>query len=507
MLATDRSRARSLVHALPLLLVALGVGRYAVARASSLVLANHDVAWLLHAGGVWLDGGRIGVDIVDPNPPLVIWLCGLEVLVARALGAAPLLVHAIVSTAIGLLCVWLATRAFARAGVPRVALALWAPLVLVAATAAAGYDFGQRDHWLALLLLPYAGWALVPRQVSLERGLAGVLAALAIALKPHHVLAVLVVELFGMLRARSVRQLVRLETLIAPACALAYVLAISWSSPSYWTDARDALSVYAAYDRPVPLWSTHTRLLLAALVLAAPLGWLRPRTLAPCLLAALSLSGWISVHVQHKNFAYHYVPSEIFASAALALAFLLLVVRLVSWSWMTLVIDLVVTVGCLATLQSLPLAPRDRQARIAQRDYFQLLAGDDTLFVFSASVGRLFPAVSFTTARSISPYGGLWAIAGNYTPEERAAQPFVYRALGEMPPVERRLVERVVGVLVRERPRLLVFDRRPFQQAFGHTSFDFQRYFEVHPDFVALLGSYERLAQDPDFEYYGRRRE
>lgn len=503
----DPPRVLRLAAGLSLFAVVLAVGWGALARARDLFLANHDVAWFLHAGGVWLDGGKIGVDVIDTNPPLVIWLSGLEVELARLLGATPLVVHALVSCALGWLGVALAVRAWLRAGLAREALALWAPVALTAATVVAGYDFGQREHWLALLLLPYAGWALVPREWSRERALAGLLAAVAVALKPHYVLAVGVIELFGLVRARSARQLLRAESVCAAACAPLYLLAIAWSAPSFWTDLRDTLAVYTAYDRVVPLWSAHTGLALAALVLAAPAGLLRPRSAVPGMLAALALVSAVAVRLQHKDFAYHHVPTDFFACAALVLAVALLLARACRRTGVTLALLGAVTAACLGVLHVAPRLPRDLDVRTALLDGIHSFAPGGTLFVFSTAVGATFPTTSFAGARPLSPYSCLWQIAGNYTPKERGARPFPYRTLEEMAPLERRTVERVVALLVRERPPLLVFDRRQFKQSFGRTVFDFRRYFEAHPDFVRLLGSYQSLAQNPCFEYYVRRGE
>ncbi len=505
--AADRPRVLTVAAGLALLAVVLGVGVSALARARDLFLANHDVGWFLHAGGVWLDGGKIGVDVIDTNPPLVIWLSGLEVQLARWLGASPFVVHALVSCAIGLLGVGLAARAFARAGVAREALALWAPLALTAGAAVSGYDFGQREHWLALLLLPYAGWALVPREWSRERALVGLLAALAVALKPHYVLAVAVIELFGLASTGRARQLLRTESLCAAACAPLYLLAIAWSAPSFWSDLGDTLAVYTAYDRVVPLWSVHTLLALLALALAAPVGLLRPRTLAPGLLAALALASAVAVRLQHKDFAYHHIPTDFFACAAFALALARLLARLGRRPGVALALLGAVTVACLGWLYVLPREPRDLDVRSALFAGIERYAPGGTLFVFSTAVGATFPTTSFTGARPLSPYSCLWQIAGNYTPAERGARPFRYRTLEQMAPTERRAVERVVTLLVRERPPLLVFDRRQFKQSFGRTAFDFRPYFEAHPDFVTLLGSYQSLAQNPCFEYYGRRGE
>ncbi|MGH7526003.1 MAG: hypothetical protein ACREMX_04805, partial [Gemmatimonadales bacterium] len=52
-----------------------------------------DTAWLLYAAERWLDGARLYVDLVEVNPPLIIWLNAIPVLVARALAISPLLVY------------------------------------------------------------------------------------------------------------------------------------------------------------------------------------------------------------------------------------------------------------------------------------------------------------------------------------------------------------------------------------------------------------------------------
>src|SRR5690348_9425733 len=45
-----------------------------------------DVAWLLHIANQWLHGRRLYVDIVEVNPPLIVWLSAIPVLVGDAIG-------------------------------------------------------------------------------------------------------------------------------------------------------------------------------------------------------------------------------------------------------------------------------------------------------------------------------------------------------------------------------------------------------------------------------------
>jgi hypothetical protein len=95
--------------------------------------------------------------VVDTNPPLVIWLCGLEVGLARLLGASPFVVHALTSCAVGVIGVALAGRALVRAGVASEVIALWAPPRSPPRLRSRATSSGQREHWIAFPLLPYAG--------------------------------------------------------------------------------------------------------------------------------------------------------------------------------------------------------------------------------------------------------------------------------------------------------------------------------------------------------------
>ena len=41
-----------------------------------------DVAWLLYVAGQWLGGQRLYVDLIEVNPPLIVWISALPAAVA-----------------------------------------------------------------------------------------------------------------------------------------------------------------------------------------------------------------------------------------------------------------------------------------------------------------------------------------------------------------------------------------------------------------------------------------
>jgi hypothetical protein len=48
-----------------------------------------DIAWLLYVARRWLAGRELYVDVVEVNPPLIIWISAIPIRVAGWLGVNP----------------------------------------------------------------------------------------------------------------------------------------------------------------------------------------------------------------------------------------------------------------------------------------------------------------------------------------------------------------------------------------------------------------------------------
>ncbi len=167
---------------------------------------NHDEAWFLHGSGWLLDGAQLGIDLDDINPPLVWWFCVPLVWLARHTGlrvdhVATLFTVMTAALSLGavqrLIKTDVATTPAQRALVPVAAvLVLFLP----------GYDFGQREHWMVLLTLPY----VVARcrrgdGANLSAGTAiaiGCTASLGFCTKPHFLLVPIALEIWLLARTR-----------------------------------------------------------------------------------------------------------------------------------------------------------------------------------------------------------------------------------------------------------------------------------------------------------------
>jgi len=157
-----------------------------------------DIAWLLYVARRWMAGRELYIDVVEVNPPLIIWISAVPLQIARWLSVdtqfvvMPVFVAAVLGSAW-----WTARLLPARGGIfaeplPAFAAIGTALLILPAA------DLGQREHLLVAAFLPY----LVLFTRTLERKpapwmaclVAGVLAGLGCALKPRYAAVFVVLE-------------------------------------------------------------------------------------------------------------------------------------------------------------------------------------------------------------------------------------------------------------------------------------------------------------------------
>jgi hypothetical protein len=163
-----------------------------------------DVAWLLWVARKWLDGRDLYVDLVEVNPPLVIWLYAVPAAISHWLNVAPKLVATLFFAFILLISAWW-TASLLKGRAPLFGrrapvFSIIAILLLILP----GVEFGQREHLLAASVLPYI--ALFVRSLEGEKepllaaAVAGAFAALGCAMKPSYGLALVLVEAIGVLR-------------------------------------------------------------------------------------------------------------------------------------------------------------------------------------------------------------------------------------------------------------------------------------------------------------------
>ena len=280
---------------------------------------NHDVAWYLVAGRQWIEGARLYSDLSEVNPPLAFYL----IRAALHLGD-PLSLEPAASLAAFIAALTIVSLIWSARLVPRDLPRRTAFLIAVAGATTLPFlgHFGQREHLMLLLILPWAIGALFAEKPFDGTGgiLRGIVAGVGICLKPHFLVYPALLAVFDCWAERSLRPLFRPGHLAMGAVGVVYVAGVTLFHREYFSVILpDARLVYGAYALPFAyvianLWPVPVA--LTAVVLA--LGWRRvgPGAARAALLFGAALCAYV---LQGNGFTYHAAPAHALAVVALAL--------------------------------------------------------------------------------------------------------------------------------------------------------------------------------------------
>ena len=319
------------IHAASAIAMAVLVTTLALVLATAMSSPlKDDVAWLLYVARKWLGGQHLYTDLVEVNPPLIVWIYAVPAMLSSWLGLGPKTVSAPFFAAMLLGCAWwTAELLHGRATLFARRLPVFGVIGTVLLLLP-GVEFGQREHLLVAAALPYL--ALLTRELQGEpeppRGaaLAGAIAALGCALKPSYLPAFLVLELVG--RAHGGR-LLRVATLSATATLGLYGFGVLVFCPAFLDNAVPlALALYGGTDTPCWEILRESAVLLGGVASVALLAAMWRSTLPDdqpflrtllILLATFALVASASYIVQGKNWFYHRLPAAFATVLALLL--------------------------------------------------------------------------------------------------------------------------------------------------------------------------------------------
>ncbi|MBG0812035.1 hypothetical protein IY145_22085 [Methylosinus sp. H3A] len=276
-----------------------------------------DVSWFLTFAEKVLDGRAAYVEVSDPNPPAAFLSLMPAVLLARASHLPPeavlaALVFAFAAGSIGF-SFYLLRRGAARSRRTWMLLLDAAIFLLLVAPEIV---FAEREHIALLAVLPLLAALAVedqrappPRWARILAGLGG---GVAVALKPHFVLAIALPALAIAWRERSLRILWREELVSAALAAVGLTGATLIAFPAYPTQALPlALEVYARARDDLGHFLAHTLALVYVALLAGFLVAARGVPLGRATLVALfsSLGFFAAFLLQGKGWMNHAFPA------------------------------------------------------------------------------------------------------------------------------------------------------------------------------------------------------
>lgn len=332
----DKKRTEILIYLWASLLLSLATAWHFLSLPYAI---SGDTAMYLQTGQFLLEGKLPYLDFQDLNPPLIMYLSILPALFAR-LTHLPLAICGIAfTTLVTMYALWLTYRVasfvYNNLSEQITAGEIFAPALLAPCllNALASFDYGQREHYFALFLLPYfllryyrykSATGVLPSPVLAS--LIGLGLGLTLSFKPYFFIPPLALELYWLLRYRRARLLQAPECLSAALPVLVYLAHFAFLPKSvrdlYFHGIAPLLvQGYACFNVVkdvvvylILVWaiaSYFVSLLLAALVV-------RKDMRAPLLL--LISTSLAIVELQQKFWTYHNIPLYLYAAFTIILA-------------------------------------------------------------------------------------------------------------------------------------------------------------------------------------------
>lgn len=482
-----------------------------------------DVSFYLYGTSRILDGARLYVDVVEVNPPMVFLIDMPAVLVARWLQVSDISAYRLFVVAILIISLGLSQSSLrllsGGSGGPSRALVNF--LLVFALFAVPGEAFGQREHVMFALAIPYllsaCSWAAAPRP-SRNAVIIGVLAGVGFALKPYFVVLWGAVEVWLVVK-RPPGRFFKTESLAIGATIVAYVVAVWLVTPEYFRLLQLLGTAYSRYMSVSPLATLAigegSAVCLAALLAFAAfkrVGLGEPLSEGFAIGTASLL---VAAALQRKGWWYHFYPS-VAASLVLMGTLLMraraarpaLITRL--FTYVSAAAGLFVVGSSLSRIVKVIVDPydesvtrypsyRELEALVTQRSPGQ------PVMVWSFNIHSGFPLVPSAGAKWGSRFPSMWLVPALYWNDMLETRATRFRPLEERPEAERFLDSAMVADLQTHPPRLLIVlapSRDTSATAFARL--DLRSYFAMDPRIEGMLRSYRLIGRVGVHDVYER---
>jgi len=342
--------------------------------------------------------------------------------------------------------------------------------------------------WLVLAASRVSG-----RPVSPASALAaGLLTGVGIALKPHFLAVVLMVELFVLIRHRSLRICFRPETVGIVIAGGVYLACVWLFARPYLSEVLPQVAAtYWGFNAPLDAVIKARREIVALAFAALVLARLKGFEPVPTIFALAALGFLVAALMQSKGYSYHFFP---------VLAFALLSLVTLSWrdrvGWIAAVVA-GLSLAFFANVATMFLQHRSLGGAYGERTSCLIgmvqtyVAGDGGFLALSTHPYPGFPVANYA--------GRAWLADTNsriYIPAivhlraETAPDAQMTQVLARAEAAER---QQIAGEMARA-PGLVLVDAQPVRHGIGGEPFDFVGFYLEDPEFQRLWSGYEEVS-------------
>ena len=279
---------------------------------------NHDSSWYLLASGNWISGAHLYTDIMEISPPLIFYLTAPAIFLSELTHVSPTTsFFAYTSLLAGIAVLWSA-RILGQTSLPvrsQVALTLG---VLVGLFVLPVHEFGQREHLMLILAMPYLLHLCTSGEQDAsptlwEKAALGLVAALGLGLKPYFLLIPFCIVVSNVVRTKRFTPIFDAANLAVALSLCVYAVTILVAYPEYLREIvplvlQTYFNVRLSTEAVLSKVENPLTAILAILLLAT--GFWRDRV--GTALAAATLGASASYFIQSKGWNYQIIPFSFF---------------------------------------------------------------------------------------------------------------------------------------------------------------------------------------------------
>lgn len=532
-LAEDRIQANYLKSRFPRMVVAwTAILLLQVLDLLLLTSRNDDQSWYLYAAQRVLSGAQIsGPQLVETNPPLILWFSTLPAFLANLLHLDPYLtLKVIVFVMIGLSVAW-SGRILRIIGVATSQALLYvsAASVLSAEIFLSRFELGQREHFVVILLVPYILSATFKGSSKLhisELCAIGLAAGMAVCFKPQQVLVLIALELFLAVWNRSLRRITSPDLICAILTIFAYIALVRLAAPLFFSTTLPILrATYWAYG-PYSAWlliKAEPQFNILFIVTLAATLLLRRKlhfAIVPSAFLACTVASSIVYYSQHIKYTGNYRAYPQGAFLLLAILWILIdfaAPSLEHWKLRsTFVVGSLIFALALLVLLVLRVSLRKPLSRPANTPFvnavFAQYPPQTPVFIFSGDVSDAFPAVSEDHLVWASRFAHLWmlpAIVQNEAAEAGSPPPGKVLAPADVTRLADLQRAETTEDFERWRPTVVIVKKCSESTpcyGMGNMTFDPLTWFLKSPEFGAEWAHYRLQKSHDNYDVYTRLR-
>lgn len=218
------------------------------------MIPNPDSSWLIYAAGRMVEGQMPYIDFMETNPPLILWISMLPVLLGKIFSLSPFTVFPLLVTLLNIASIWLTAKVMRENNV----LGSKPIFQVVLLYIAFGFFllspavYGQRELLFITLVLPYLIKSLSveqERKSGVTELIIIIMAAIGFALKPFFLLLWGMNELHKAIQERNFLSIFATRNWIIGFVQLLYFASVYYLTPEYLNTIIPAvITTYFAYE-------------------------------------------------------------------------------------------------------------------------------------------------------------------------------------------------------------------------------------------------------------------